>query len=269
MRHRSPRPLLDIWRWRPSLPGPLRRVVPLKRVLAERVVAAARVRGGAVGAAAVALATVAGIVMMVSQFGGGARTDAATDPIGERTTGSDVSRGVVRTPAPSSSAPSDHTPGRRQPTSNEEPAEPSTQRPSRSQAPEAAPPAPPETRSDSPSPARESKKPRKTGSPTPSPTPTSTSADATAPETTASTISVDDAAWVVGLAANEPAAFECSMDEGSFVPCAPTTEFTGLDDGDHTLLVRAVDESGNRDKSPAELTADLVEGLVGDLDDEN
>lgn len=56
------------------------------------------------------------------------------------------------------------------------------------------------------------------------------------------------------LAANEPAVFECNLDGAGFTPC--TTPFTTplLSDGQHTLVVRATDEAGNVDPSPASHT---------------
>lgn len=49
-----------------------------------------------------------------------------------------------------------------------------------------------------------------------------------------------------------PHEFECSLDGGGFDPCGSPTEFDGLADGTHELRVRALDESGNADTTPAE-----------------
>ncbi|WP_426754077.1 adventurous gliding motility protein AgmC [Myxococcus sp. Y35] len=57
------------------------------------------------------------------------------------------------------------------------------------------------------------------------------------------------------FAASEPGAtYECSVDGAGWVPCTETSTFEGFSDGDHTLLVRAVDPAGNTDPSPAEYT---------------
>ncbi len=54
------------------------------------------------------------------------------------------------------------------------------------------------------------------------------------------------------FASNEsPVSYECSLDAGPFVPCTDPQTFAGLDDGSHTLAVRAVDAAGNRDATPA------------------
>lgn len=45
--------------------------------------------------------------------------------------------------------------------------------------------------------------------------------------------------------------FECSMDGAGFGNCAAHETFSNLPEGKHTLLVRAVDEAGNEDPTPA------------------
>lgn len=51
--------------------------------------------------------------------------------------------------------------------------------------------------------------------------------------------------------ATEPATFQCSLDGGAFASCADPATFASLADGGHSLLVRAVDGSGNVDATPA------------------
>jgi hypothetical protein len=46
--------------------------------------------------------------------------------------------------------------------------------------------------------------------------------------------------------------FECTIDGGAFEPCSSPKEYGGLSDGEHLFAVRAVDEAGNRDETPAE-----------------
>ena len=48
--------------------------------------------------------------------------------------------------------------------------------------------------------------------------------------------------------------FECSLDGSSFSTCANPTQFSGLSDGAHILEVTSIDNSGNRDPSPASFT---------------
>lgn len=53
------------------------------------------------------------------------------------------------------------------------------------------------------------------------------------------------------FASEEGAQFECSLDRGAFVGCPADGTFTGLEEGGHSLEVRAFDVAGNRDPSPA------------------
>ncbi|ATB48542.1 Ig-like domain-containing protein [Corallococcus macrosporus] len=55
--------------------------------------------------------------------------------------------------------------------------------------------------------------------------------------------------------------YECSLDGASFAPCASPVTYSGLADGEHLFLVRAVDAAGNVDPTPAEhaWTVDTVE----------
>ena len=53
------------------------------------------------------------------------------------------------------------------------------------------------------------------------------------------------------FSADEPASFECSLDGAPFATCGSPQEYAGLADGEHGFEVRAVDEAGNVDASPA------------------
>jgi len=57
--------------------------------------------------------------------------------------------------------------------------------------------------------------------------------------------------------ANEPAAFECSLDQAAWSTCTSPVVFRGLNQGIHKLRVRATDLAGNLDASPAEVTTTL------------
>ncbi|NTX62946.1 Ig-like domain repeat protein [Myxococcus sp. CA051A] len=82
--------------------------------------------------------------------------------------------------------------------------------------------------------------------------------DTSAPDTTLSggpsgTTAATSATF--SLASTEsPARFECSLDGATFVSCTSPVTHTGLVDGAHTFAVRAVDDAGNMDPTPATRT---------------
>ena len=64
------------------------------------------------------------------------------------------------------------------------------------------------------------------------------------------------------------ATFECSLDGAPYAPCPVPSDFTDLANGEHTLLVRAVDAFGNVDATPASYTwtVDADTDAAGDAD---
>src|SRR5262249_17613180 len=48
--------------------------------------------------------------------------------------------------------------------------------------------------------------------------------------------------------------FQCRLDGESFSPCSSPKGYSGLSDGSHTFQVRATDEAGNTDQTPAVFT---------------
>ncbi|HEU4906627.1 MAG TPA: Ig-like domain-containing protein, partial [Solirubrobacterales bacterium] len=49
-----------------------------------------------------------------------------------------------------------------------------------------------------------------------------------------------------------PASFECRLDGGAWMACASSQAYADLGEGQHSFAVRALDNAGNRDQSPAE-----------------
>ena len=55
--------------------------------------------------------------------------------------------------------------------------------------------------------------------------------------------------------ADEPGSrFECSLDGAKFAPCSSPQWFRRLKRGPHELMVRAIDQGGNSDPTPARRT---------------
>ncbi len=77
--------------------------------------------------------------------------------------------------------------------------------------------------------------------------------DVTAPETSASTVSVAGRVWTIAVAADEPATFECSLDGAGFAPCSASVSYANLHPGRHSFQARATDPAGNVDPTPATL----------------
>ncbi|WP_284668648.1 Ig-like domain-containing protein [Myxococcus sp. SDU36] len=82
--------------------------------------------------------------------------------------------------------------------------------------------------------------------------------DAEPPETTFTstppTLTNSDSATFDFDSDESPVTYECSLDGAPFTACTDPVDFTGLDDGEHTLEVRAVDGDGNVDPTPATYT---------------
>jgi subtilisin-like proprotein convertase family protein len=53
------------------------------------------------------------------------------------------------------------------------------------------------------------------------------------------------------FSADEHATFECALDGGAFAPCSSPTRYSELAPGDHGFSVRATDDAGNVDETPA------------------
>ncbi len=97
------------------------------------------------------------------------------------------------------------------------------------------------------------------------------SVDATAPDTSIGTkpaalVNSTVASFSFGSsdAGSGLASFQCKLDGGAFTTCASPREYTGLGEGDHTVQVRAIDQVGNVDGTPAThtWTVDLTPPVV-------
>ena len=57
--------------------------------------------------------------------------------------------------------------------------------------------------------------------------------------------------------------FECSVDEAAFATCSSPTVLGGIGEGSHSFAVRAVDEAGNADPSPASRAFTVDRAVAG------
>ncbi|MCY4724744.1 Ig-like domain-containing protein [Nocardioides sp. STR2] len=92
-----------------------------------------------------------------------------------------------------------------------------------------------------------------------------------APETTITsgpTGFVSSRAASFTFSADETATFQCSLDGAAYAACASPLQLDQLDQGGHTLAVRAIDLAGKTDATPAtrSWTVDTVDPTVIDLD---
>ncbi len=75
------------------------------------------------------------------------------------------------------------------------------------------------------------------------------------PPTTAITMgptgTVASASATIAFSANESATFDCSIDGAAYSTCSSPLTLTGLAQGAHTIAVRATDDAGHVDPSPA------------------
>jgi hypothetical protein len=234
MRHRAPSPIADQWRRVPRAAarslGALARLSPLR----------------AVAALMVTLGLGAGAFVAVASVGGIQPQNVADPPVlGERPSSS-PSRSEERSPLPTggtgSGAQSHSTPG----TTTAEPGETGT--PARkTPTPSGAGPTPPLQTPGLPSVG--------TGTPTPDESPRQSTSptlqDRTPPDTSLAQRVRDGDLAVFSLSASEPASFSCSLDGGAYRSCDSVARFSGLEPGWHTLAVRAIDDSGNADPTPA------------------
>ena len=77
------------------------------------------------------------------------------------------------------------------------------------------------------------------------------------------TITVDSASF--GFTSGEAnSTFECQLDEGPYQSCESPRQLTQLPNGAHSFHVRATDETGNTDESPASRTFTVHLGSGGD-----
>ena len=80
--------------------------------------------------------------------------------------------------------------------------------------------------------------------------------DTTPPETTITGGPADGSSTTAttasfSFAASEAATFQCALDGGAFTPCSSPAAYSGLAEGSHGFAVRATDQAGNVDPTPA------------------
>jgi len=105
------------------------------------------------------------------------------------------------------------------------------------------------------------------GKPDPTPAEWKWTVDTVPPHTqiTGGPSGVTNKAGPFNFSSDEQSSFECSIDnEEDFGPCYTSYTFVGLNDGEHTLYVRAVDQAGNVDPNPVSrsFTLDTVPPTV-------
>jgi hypothetical protein len=101
------------------------------------------------------------------------------------------------------------------------------------------------------------------GNTDPTPATASFSVDSQAPETTITSgpaATIYSASATFAFVASEPASFECRLDSADWSPCAPPQTYTALADGPHSFEVRATDQIGNTDPTPAGFTFNVYTG---------
>jgi acid phosphatase type 7 len=100
----------------------------------------------------------------------------------------------------------------------------------------------------------------------PPPPPPPRTIDTTAPETTISSkpnrhTTATSASFSL-TSGDEGATFECSLDAAAFSACATPVGYGELPLGEHTFQVRATDQAGNTDPTPAAYTWGVVAGIL-------
>ena len=83
------------------------------------------------------------------------------------------------------------------------------------------------------------------------PTPSSSPVDHDAPETTLASRSATADAVTFVFGADEPASFSCRLDSVGYRPCTSPITYDELDAGWHTFAVRSTDQAGNVDPTAA------------------
>ncbi len=93
--------------------------------------------------------------------------------------------------------------------------------------------------------------------------------DTTAPETTITATPPNpsnSADATFEFASSEPnSTFECRIDGGAWTPCTNPQTYNGLSNGSHTFEVRATDQTGNVDPTPASYTW-VIDTTIYDFD---
>ncbi len=231
MRHRASRPFIDQWR-------------RLPRAVARPIAGAARmspVRATLVLVAMLGAGTTAFVTVASGSDDVPTARDGEVAALADR--GSSTSRAGERLTLAPASDPASPT-GRGTPTPREPSASPTV----------SATPEPTPTPTDEPTgPTASATSLAPTPTLTPEePTGAAVPEDRDAPQTSLSEDYPDGSTAVFSFSADEPASFSCSLDGGAWTACGSPKTYSDLAAGWHDFAVRAVDEAGNVDPTPAQ-----------------
>ncbi|HEX2408807.1 MAG TPA: hypothetical protein VHJ38_16515, partial [Nitrososphaeraceae archaeon] len=88
-------------------------------------------------------------------------------------------------------------------------------------------------------------------------------------DTTTSTLLKIDFVGQIDLTGSSQIVFECSLDSSIFEVCTSPIIIDNLKTGEHIFEVRAIDESGKIDETPAQFRWIIINEITSSIDDDN